>query len=144
MFCLPVTVAIASFAKSKLQGTPQPSQLFLPLISFDMDHDGKLSEREFHDFLIELAKSRVLPDRSKAEHKEPSAASTSTAVATSTPSASSSTQVQVASTSLSSSQGGGGGTCGDLSKELIESFAINGTVMLTVCDWRIFETFGEI
>ena len=53
-----------------------------------------------------------------------------------------STEVQVITpdaTAVSSTPG----TCPELTKELIASFALNGTIMLTVCDWRIFETFGE-
>lgn len=34
------------------------------------------------------------------------------------------------------------GTCPELSKELVASFAKNNTIMLAVCDWRMFETFG--
>ncbi len=33
--------------------------------------------------------------------------------------------------------------CPELSKELVASFAVKNTIMLTVSDWRIFETFGE-
>jgi hypothetical protein len=34
------------------------------------------------------------------------------------------------------------GTCPELTKELVASFARDSTIMLTVSDWRIFETFG--
>ena len=102
---------------------------------YDVDNDGKLNDRELHDFLIDLAKSRVLPDRIRSKKAAtdstalvPSAA-TDTKVSTvinteqpnSTPSPSPSTAVVVPSTS------GGvttpAGSCPELSRELIAGFA---------------------
>eukprot|EP00798_Chlamydomonas_sp_ICE-L_P021187 gene21187-28087_t len=33
--------------------------------------------------------------------------------------------------------------CPELSKELVAQFAKDNTIMLAVCDWRMFETFGK-
>lgn len=56
----------------------------------------------------------------------------------------STTQVTASAAAAATTPGGKSseGSCPPLSKELIASFAVQNTIMLTVSDWRIFETFG--
>ena len=117
---------------------------------FDADHDGKLTETEFRAFLLELAKSRVLPHkiRSRKDVQDatalvPTASSTATSTGDGKPEVTSLSPVTSTDAQVLTPSSGTPGSCPELTKELIASFALNGTIMLTVCDWRIFETFGE-
>ena len=110
--------------------------------NYDTDKDGKLGHDEFQLFLSDLAKSRMLPQLAGKEgpvhdedgdSKKPAAVVVAAKETEGTPSS---------PPPLSPSPPPLASHCPELSKELIASFARDKTIMLTVCDWRIFETFG--
>lgn len=107
--------------------------------NYDADKDGKLGHDEFQLFLSDLAKSRMLPTLTSESRKasEGSIKPTSEESMDQEGTPSSPPPVSVSPPPFPPPS-----HCPELSKELIASFARDSTIMLTVCDWRIFETFG--
>jgi hypothetical protein len=121
---------------------------------YDRDEDHRLDEKEFHNFLLDLAASRLLPDPGQRVSSSQASLSQVAAINSTVPEpdkqvskgaeiSSGTNKVKTEIVSSAAVTPSTSGSCPELSKELIQSFAQQGTIMLTVCDWRIFETFGE-
>ena len=90
-----------------------------------------------HDFLLDLGRSRVLPERYRSQKEAVQKPSTDSTA---------STEVAVAAplnTTSSPSTASSPGSCPELTKELIASFAQQGTIMLTVSH-SVFEAGGPL
>jgi len=132
---------------------------------YDKDKNGAWSSVEFAEFLQDLAKSRILDPMAlqnhhgtaadlvvktskaqaaaqKAAGSAPQGTGASAAAAEAKPSTTATKTEGPASTAVATTVTPGG-ECPALSRELVESFAVDKTIMLTVSDWRIFETFGR-
>ena len=134
---------------------------------YDSDHDGHLSHDEFRDFLIDIGRSKVLGVEHRMDASASAAVVASDAAAGSKASAAAAVKqidakataavapalaiqvvpavvepALVVPTAAAAVIPQKRGMCPELSKELVASFAKDNTIMLAVCDWRMFETFG--